>query len=89
MFPGDIAATRLALLAPHLRTISLERGAVLHDVGEELEHVYFPHAGMVSLVAVMQSGATVETATIGRSGPYLAHPGLRNLVGRFNQFERI
>src|SRR5262249_10002941 len=51
-----------SLLAPHLRTIPLERGAMLHDVGEEIEHVYFPHSGMISLVAVMQSGATVETA---------------------------
>jgi CRP-like cAMP-binding protein len=57
-----------SLLAPHLRTITLERGTMLHDVGEEIEHVYFPHTGMVSLVAVMQSGATVETATIGGGG---------------------
>src|SRR5262245_2194639 len=57
-----------SLLAPHLRTITLERGVMLHDVGEEIEHVYFPHTGMVSLVAVMQTGATVETATIGRGG---------------------
>jgi hypothetical protein len=49
---------------------------VLHDIGEELEHVYFPHAGMVSLVAVMQSGATVETVTIGRSGVIGASAGL-------------
>lgn len=65
-----------ALLAPHLRMIALERGVMLHDVGEEIEHVYFPHAGMVSLVAVMQSGATVETATIGRSGVIGASAGL-------------
>jgi CRP-like cAMP-binding protein len=57
-----------SLLAPHLRMIGLERGVMLHDVGEEIEHVYFPHTGMVSLVAVMLSGATVETATIGRGG---------------------
>jgi CRP-like cAMP-binding protein len=65
-----------SLLAPHLRTITLERGVMLHDVGEEIEHVYFPHTGMVSLVAVMQSGATVETATIGRSGVIGASAGL-------------
>jgi len=41
---------------------------MLHDVGQEIEHVYFPHTGMVSLVAVMRSGAVVETATVGRSG---------------------
>src|SRR5215475_725497 len=63
-----------SLLAPHLRTIPLERGVMLHDIGEEIEHVYFPHTGMVSLVAVMQSGATVETATIGRGCVALGHP---------------
>src|SRR5262249_56195732 len=63
-----------SLLAPHLRTIPLERGVMLHDVGEEIKHVYFPHTGMVSLVAVMQSGATVETATIGRGGVIGASP---------------
>src|SRR5207253_9198961 len=65
-----------ALLAPHLRTLALERGVMLHDVGEEIEHVYFPHTGMVSLVAVMRSGATVETATIGRAGIIAASAGL-------------
>jgi CRP-like cAMP-binding protein len=73
-----------SLLAPHLRTIALERGVMLHDVGEEIEHVYFPHNGMVSLVAVMQSGATVETATIGRGGVVGASAGLgaRSTFGR-------
>jgi CRP-like cAMP-binding protein len=65
-----------SLLAPHLRTVALERGVMLHDVGEEMDNVYFPHTGMVSLVAVMQSGATVETATIGRSGVIGASAGL-------------
>jgi CRP-like cAMP-binding protein len=65
-----------ALLAPQLRTITLERGVMLHDVGEEIEHVYFPHTGMVSLVAVMQNGTTVETATIGRGGVIGASAGL-------------
>jgi CRP-like cAMP-binding protein len=65
-----------SLLAPHLRTIPLERGVMLQDVGEEIEHVYFPHSGMVSLVVVMQSGGTVETATIGWAGVIGASAGL-------------
>jgi CRP-like cAMP-binding protein len=67
-----------------LRTIPLERGAMLHDVGEEIEHVYFPHSGMISMVAVMQSGATVETATIGRAGVIGASAGLgaRSTIAR-------
>jgi CRP-like cAMP-binding protein len=73
-----------ALLVPQLRKITLERGVMLHDAGEEIEHVYFPHTGMVSLVAVLQNGATVETATIGRAGVVGASAGLgaRWIVGR-------
>src|SRR5215469_7287821 len=73
-----------SLLAPHLRTLALERGVMLHDVGEQIEHVYFPHTGMVSFVAVMQSGATVETATLGRAGVIGASAGLgvSTTVGR-------
>src|SRR5512132_338200 len=73
-----------SLLAPHLRTIPLERGVMLHDVGEEIEPVYFPHSGMVSMVAVMQSGATVETGTIGRAGVIGASAGLgaRSTIAR-------
>jgi hypothetical protein len=82
-FLATLPPRAFALLAPHLRTIAFERGVMLHDVGEELEHVYFPHAGMASLVAVMQSGATVETATIGRSGVIGASAGLgaRSTIG--------
>ena len=31
-----------SLLASHLRTLALERGVMLHDVGERIEHIYFP-----------------------------------------------
>ena len=83
-FLATLPPHEFGLLAPHLRTIALERGVMLHDVGEEIEHVYFPLTGMVSLIAVMQSGATVETATIGRSGVIGASAGLgaRTTVAR-------
>jgi CRP-like cAMP-binding protein len=74
----------LAHLTPHLRPLSLQRGVVLHEPGEEFGHVYFPHSGMVSLVAVMHSGATVETVTVGRGGVIGATAGLgsRRAFGR-------
>jgi CRP-like cAMP-binding protein len=73
-----------ALLTPHLRTVTLEHGVMLHDAAEEIERVYFPHSGMISLTAVMQSGAAVETATIGRAGVIGASTGLgeKHSVGR-------
>src|SRR5262249_12179891 len=75
-FLASLPPHDFSLLVPHLHTITLKRGVMLHDVGEEIEHVYFPHTGMVSLVAVMQSGATVETAAIGRAGVIGASAGL-------------
>ena len=65
-----------SMLSPHFRPIALKRGVILHEVGEEIAHVYFPHSGMVSRVVVMQSSAAVETATIGRSGVIGASAGL-------------
>jgi CRP-like cAMP-binding protein len=65
-FLGTLPPHDFSLLGPHLRTVALERGAILHDVGEKIERVYFPQSGMVSLVAVMLDGSTVETATVGR-----------------------
>jgi CRP-like cAMP-binding protein len=81
---ATLPAQDFSLLAPHLRTVPLERGAMLHDAGDEIEHVYFPRSGMISLVAVMRSGATVETTTVGRAGILGATAGLgsRRAVGR-------
>jgi CRP-like cAMP-binding protein len=83
-FLAALPADDIALLAPYLRPVSLERGVILHDAGDEIEHVYFPHSGMVSLVAVMHSGATVETVTVGRGGVIGATAGLgsRRAFGR-------
>jgi CRP-like cAMP-binding protein len=74
----------LAVLDPHLRTVPLERGVILQEAGGDIEQVYFPHSGMVSLVAVMESGATVETATVGRNGIIgaTAALGSRSAFGR-------
>src|SRR5258707_11531528 len=80
-FLATLPPHEFSLLAPHLRTMPLDRGVMLQDIGEEIEHVYFPHTGMVSLVAVMQSGATVETAAIGRWGGYRRERRARSKVG--------
>jgi CRP-like cAMP-binding protein len=73
-----------SLLAPHLRIVELVRSIVLHDPGEPIDHVYFPHSGMVSVVTIMRNGATVETATLGRTGVIggTAAFGARHAVGR-------
>src|SRR5262249_1093218 len=65
-----------SLLAPHLRTIPLERGVMLHDLEWGIEHVCSPPTGLVPPVAAMQGGAPAETATIGRGGVVGASAGL-------------
>jgi CRP-like cAMP-binding protein len=65
---GAFTPEDLRLLKPHLREVTLQQGTLLHEQGERIEHVYFPHQGLVSLLAVMHHGHAVETATIGREG---------------------
>jgi CRP-like cAMP-binding protein len=57
-----------ALLAPHLTSVSLEQGQVLSEAGDFVEQVHFPHTAVISFLAVMRHGQTIETATIGRTG---------------------
>jgi CRP-like cAMP-binding protein len=56
----------MVLLSPALREVSLSRGTVLHEPGDEVDSVYFPHEALISLATVMQDGQSIETATIGR-----------------------
>jgi CRP-like cAMP-binding protein len=56
------------LLAPHLNDVSLHPGEILVEPGAPIEYVYFPHTAVISLLAVMRDGQTVETATVGRAG---------------------
>ncbi len=64
----SLPAADYALLAPHLATVELERGRLLYDPGDRMDTVYFPHDGVISLMTLMESGAAIESATIGREG---------------------
>ncbi len=70
-------------LQPHLTTISLPQGDVLTEPGDEVDQIFFPHYGMLSLLAVLRDGKAIETATVGREGVVGAMAGLglyRSLV---------
>jgi CRP-like cAMP-binding protein len=55
-------------LLPHVTTVLLDQGAVLIEAGDEVDQIYFPHDGMLSLLAVLRDGKAIETATVGREG---------------------
>ena len=56
------------MLKPHLKEVELQQGAILQEQAERVDYVYFPHEGIVSLMAVMKQGEAIQTATIGREG---------------------
>jgi len=55
-------------LFPHLERVPLSLGAALYETDSVQEHVYFPVASIVSLLYVMQDGASAEIAVVGDEG---------------------
>jgi CRP-like cAMP-binding protein len=77
---GLLSPQDFALLAPHLREVTLEAGTVLHDAGDAIEQVYFPHGGMISLFAPSRDGDTVKLTTIGREAGIGLRVGLGSRI---------
>jgi CRP-like cAMP-binding protein len=63
-----LPASNLRLLMPELEHIRCQREQVLMDADSSLDYVFFPHSGVVSVVAVYADGSIIEMATIGREG---------------------
>ena len=58
----------LERLFAHLELVPLPVGKHLFDFGAKIDHSYFPTNAIVSLMYVMEDGATTEIAVIGREG---------------------
>jgi len=57
-----------ARLAPHLKLVPMALGDVLYESGAKLRHVYFPTTSIISLLYVMENGASAEIAIVGNEG---------------------
>jgi CRP-like cAMP-binding protein len=53
---------------PHLKLVPMPLGKVLYESGDLLHHVYFPTDSIVSLLYVLESGASAEIAVVGNDG---------------------
>lgn len=53
---------------PHLEPVDMPLGKVLYESGSRLSHVYFPTTSIVSLLYVMEDGASAEIAVVGNEG---------------------
>ncbi len=55
-------------IASHLELITMKLGDVLYESGAKLRYVYFPTTCIVSLLYVMEDGASAEIAIVGNEG---------------------
>ena len=57
-----------ALWEPHLEWMAMPLGQVLYESGQKQSHAYFPTTSIVSLLYVLESGASAEIAVVGFEG---------------------
>jgi CRP-like cAMP-binding protein len=53
---------------PQLEFVDMPLGQVVYESGATLSHVYFPTTAIVSLLYVLESGASAEIAIVGNEG---------------------
>ncbi len=55
-------------ISPGLELSTMPLGAAVYESGAQLQHVYFPTNSIVSLLYVMEDGASAEIAIVGNEG---------------------
>jgi CRP-like cAMP-binding protein len=55
-------------LFPHLKLVALPLGTVLYESGVPLRYVYFPVDCVISLLYVLENGASAEISVVGKEG---------------------
>lgn len=63
-----LPADDYARLKPHLEVVPMKLGEVLYEPSARMRHVYFPTTSIVSLLYVMEDGASAEIAVVGNEG---------------------
>jgi CRP-like cAMP-binding protein len=60
--------TEFNRLLPHLELAELPLGKAVYESGEHLNHVYFPTTAIISLLYVLENGASAEISVVGNEG---------------------
>jgi CRP-like cAMP-binding protein len=63
-----LPAEERARLFPHLELVTMSLGDAVCEPGVQMHHVYFPTTSIVSLLYVMEDGASAEIAVVGNEG---------------------
>ena len=77
---ASLSSEVFSALAPQLKTVELRFGDVVAEAGGPIRRVYFPYAGVISLVVDLDVGAMIETAMVGRDGALNAASALDGRV---------
>jgi CRP-like cAMP-binding protein len=72
---AGLSAEASSLLQMHLREHELREGAALWNPGDQVEEVFFPVSGMVSVRVPTKDGHSIEVAAVGREGAAGVHEG--------------
>ncbi|GAC1525296.1 MAG: Crp/Fnr family transcriptional regulator [Ramlibacter sp.] len=67
---GALEAQSSRRLRDQLKPVASKLRDVICEAGGTLEHAYFPQGAVLSLLTVMENGAAIETANIGREGAF-------------------
>lgn len=65
---ASLPAAEFERWAPLLEQVNMPLGQVLCESGQTMSHVYFPTTAIVSLLYVMENGASAEIAVVGNEG---------------------
>ena len=65
---ADLPETEFERLSSKLEGVSLSLGHVLYESGDKLDYVYFPTTAIISLLYIMENGATAEIGIVGNDG---------------------
>jgi CRP-like cAMP-binding protein len=63
-----LSATELKRVRRHLEPVDMPLGEVVYESGRHLDYVYFPTTCIVSLLYVLENGASAEIAVVGNEG---------------------
>jgi CRP-like cAMP-binding protein len=65
---GALPHEEFARLQPYVEKVNLEKGQILYLPEDNIEHIYFPENGLLSLLFTTENGSTIEVASVGREG---------------------
>ena len=63
-----LPADELARVKAKLEPVSFKLGEVLYESGERMDYAYFPTTAVISMLYIMENGATAEIGIVGNDG---------------------